>query len=60
MDLKAERFDCGTVLVDMCNDVNVVAGALRRQRHRHPMRHEVPILGHEIDQHWLQSRGIQP
>jgi hypothetical protein len=49
MHTKAKRFDRGTMLVDMRNHVNIVAGALSRERHRNAMSHEVPILSHEID-----------
>ena len=46
------------ILVDMRNDVNVIAGTLRSARHRHAMGHEVPVLGHEIDQDRLLPRRV--
>jgi hypothetical protein len=58
MNVKAESFDGGAIPVDMRNDMNIVTGALRGSRHRHPMRHEVPVLGHEIDQDRIPSMGV--
>ena len=37
-------------LSDLRDDMHVIARALRRERHRQPMRQEVPVLGDEIDQ----------
>ena len=49
MYMKAERFDGRTILVNMRNDVDIIARALRSERHRHPMSHEIPIFGDEVD-----------
>jgi hypothetical protein len=53
MHAKAERLDRGTMLIDMRNHVYIIAGALGGKRHGNAMSHEIPILSHEIDQHWV-------
>ena len=58
MDVKAESFDGSAILVDMRNDVDVIAGTLRGARHGHTMGHEIPVLGHEIDQDRIQPRRV--
>ena len=47
--MKAKSFDGSAILVDMRNDVDVIAGTLRGARHGHTMGHKIPVLGHEID-----------
>ena len=39
-------------------DMHVVAGPLRRARHRQPMRKKIPVLGHHIGQHRSCPRRI--
>src|SRR5262245_48968902 len=60
MHPKAQRFDGCTMLIDPRNDVNIIAGALRCERHRNAMPHEIPILSYEIDQHRLRAKQIRP
>src|SRR5262249_43554408 len=59
MNTKSELFDGCTIIINTRNDVDIITCLPRGERHRYPMSHEVPIFGHEIDQHWLRPRRGQ-
>ena len=49
MEMKPFGLDGGAMAVDAGRDVHVEARVASGARHRQAMRHEVPVLGHEID-----------
>jgi hypothetical protein len=58
MQAEALRFDGGRALVDVGDHVDLVAGALGFARHRQPVRKEIPVLRHQIDQNRPRERRI--
>ena len=52
MQLEAVAFDGRAAVHDVCGNVHFIAGAQSGAGHRQAVRQEVPVLGHQIDQHW--------
>jgi hypothetical protein len=53
MQLETVAFDRRAAVHHIGRDVDVVTGAQRGAGHRQAMRQEVPVLGHQINQHRL-------
>ena len=50
MELETFRFDRFGSIDDARCDVHVVAGVAGRASHREPVRQEIPILRHDIEE----------